>query len=146
MKNRGSTLIITNLVGVHQRTIHTKFEANPCSGLREEVEKPRVHADNNNDDDNNNNDNNDGNKVIARVTLTRWLWRIKVLSGTVVVTHLFVKIKVASATVVVTLTLHINTNKIDHVLNVYIFYEEGYSWINPICEVSFWLATTIIAS
>ena len=33
------------------------------------------------------------------------------------------KIKVASATVVVTLRLHINTNKIDHVLvlNVYIF-------------------------
>ena len=39
MKNRGSTPILTNLVGVHQRNIHTKFEANPCSGLREEVEK-----------------------------------------------------------------------------------------------------------
>ena len=38
MKNRGSTLILTNLVGVHPRNIHTKFEANPCSGLRE-VEK-----------------------------------------------------------------------------------------------------------
>ena len=36
-------------------------------------------------------------------------------------------IKVASATVVVTLRLNINTNKIDHVLNVYIFYDEGYS-------------------
>ena len=39
MKNSGSTPILTNLVGVHPRTIHTKFEANPCSGLREEVEK-----------------------------------------------------------------------------------------------------------
>ena len=39
MKNRGSTLILTNLVGVHPQNIHTKFEANPCSGLREEVEK-----------------------------------------------------------------------------------------------------------
>ena len=39
MKNRGSTPILTNLVGVHQRNIHTKFEANPCSGLRGEVEK-----------------------------------------------------------------------------------------------------------
>ena len=39
------------------------------------------------------------------------------------------RIKVASATVVVTLRLHINTNKIDHVLvlNVNIFYDEGYS-------------------
>ena len=34
MKNRGSNLILTNLVGDHPR-IHTKFEANPCSGLRE---------------------------------------------------------------------------------------------------------------
>ena len=35
----------------------------------------------------------------------------------------------ASATVVITLKLHINNNKIDHVLvlNVYIFYDEGYS-------------------
>ena len=39
MKNRGSTLILTNVVGVHPRNIHTKFEANLCSGLREEVEK-----------------------------------------------------------------------------------------------------------
>ena len=38
MKNRGSTPILTYLVGVHPRNIHTKFEANPCSGLRE-VEK-----------------------------------------------------------------------------------------------------------
>ena len=39
MKNRGSTPILTNLVGVHPSNIHTKFEANPCSGLRGEVEK-----------------------------------------------------------------------------------------------------------
>ena len=39
MKNRGSTPILTNLVGVHPWNIHTKFEANPCSGLRGEVEK-----------------------------------------------------------------------------------------------------------
>ena len=37
MKNRGSTPILTNLVGVHLRNIHTKFEANPCRGSREEV-------------------------------------------------------------------------------------------------------------
>ena len=36
MKNRGSTPILTNLVGVHLRNIHTKFEANQC-GSREEV-------------------------------------------------------------------------------------------------------------
>ena len=50
MKNRGSTPILTNLVGVHRRNIHTKFEANPCSGLREEVEVEKVHANDNNDD------------------------------------------------------------------------------------------------
>ena len=62
MKNRGSTMILTNLVGVHPRNIHTKFEANSCSSLREEVEKlKKVHAD----------DNDDGHRVIARVTLTR---------------------------------------------------------------------------
>ena len=33
MKNSGSK----NLVGVYPRNIHTKFEANPCSGSREEV-------------------------------------------------------------------------------------------------------------
>ena len=37
MKNRGSTPILTNLVGVQLRNIHTKFEVNPCSGLRGEV-------------------------------------------------------------------------------------------------------------
>ena len=39
MKNRGSTPVLTNLVGVYPRNIYTKFEANPCSGLRGEVEK-----------------------------------------------------------------------------------------------------------
>ena len=42
MKNRGSTPILTHLVGVHPRKIHTKFEANPCSGLRGEVEKLKI--------------------------------------------------------------------------------------------------------
>ena len=62
MKNRGSTTILTNLVGVHPRNIHTKFKANPCSGLREEVEK--VHAVDNDDDN-----DDDGHRMIARVTL-----------------------------------------------------------------------------
>ena len=70
MKNRGSTPILTNLVGVHPRNIHTKFEANPYSGLREEVEKlKKVHADD--DADAGDNDDDDGHRVIARVTLTR---------------------------------------------------------------------------
>ena len=43
MKNRGSTPILTNL-GVHPRNIHTKFEANLCSGSREDVEKPKKFA------------------------------------------------------------------------------------------------------
>ena len=38
MKNRGSTSILTNLVGDHPRNIHTKFEEIPWSGLRGEVE------------------------------------------------------------------------------------------------------------
>ena len=38
-KKWGSTLMFTNLVGVHPRNIHKEFKANPCSGLREEVEK-----------------------------------------------------------------------------------------------------------
>ena len=41
MKNRGSTPIVTDLVGVHPKNIHTKFEANPYSGSREEVEKQK---------------------------------------------------------------------------------------------------------
>ena len=39
MKNKGSTLISTNGVGVHTRKTYTKFESNLCSGLREDVEK-----------------------------------------------------------------------------------------------------------
>ena len=39
MKNLGSIPILTNLVGVPPRNIHTKFEANPCSGSREEINK-----------------------------------------------------------------------------------------------------------
>ena len=39
MTNKGSKLILPNLVAVNQKNIHTKFETNPCSGLREEVEK-----------------------------------------------------------------------------------------------------------
>ena len=35
MKITGSTLILTNIVGVYPRNIHTKFEANPCSDLGE---------------------------------------------------------------------------------------------------------------
>ena len=63
MKNRGSTPIVPYLVGVHPRNIHTKYEANPCSGLREVEKTKKVHA---NNDDN----NNDGHRVIARFTLT----------------------------------------------------------------------------
>ena len=63
MQNRGSTPILTNLVGVHPRNIHTKFEANPCSSLREVEKLKKVHTDNDQDDD-------DGHSLIARVTLT----------------------------------------------------------------------------
>ena len=46
MKNRGSTPILTNLVGVHLRNIHTKFEANqPALGSREEVNNEILHSD-----------------------------------------------------------------------------------------------------
>ena len=69
MKNRGSTPILTHLVGVHPRNIHTKFEANPCSRLREVKKKKKVHAD---DDDNNNDDDDDdddnGHSLIASHT------------------------------------------------------------------------------
>ena len=41
MRNRASTPILTKLVGVYPRNIPTKFEANLCSGLREEIEKPK---------------------------------------------------------------------------------------------------------
>ena len=45
MKNRGSTPILTNLVGVHLRNIHTKFGANPWRGSREEVNNEILHSD-----------------------------------------------------------------------------------------------------
>ena len=45
MKNRGSTPILTNLVGVHPRNIHTKYEANLCSGSRDEVKNGILHSD-----------------------------------------------------------------------------------------------------
>ena len=35
MNNRGSAPILSNLVEVFARNIHTKFEANPLCGLRE---------------------------------------------------------------------------------------------------------------
>ena len=44
MKNRGSTPILTNLVVVHPRNIHTKCEANMCSCLKEEVEKLKAQS------------------------------------------------------------------------------------------------------
>ena len=62
-KNRGSTPILTNLVGVHPRNRHTKFEANPFSGFWEEVENVKKF---NADAD----DADDGHRVIAKVTLT----------------------------------------------------------------------------
>ena len=45
MKNRCSTPILTNLVGVHPNKLHTKFEGNPCNGLKEEVERRRTQGD-----------------------------------------------------------------------------------------------------
>ena len=51
MKNRGSTPILTNLVGVHPRNNYTKFEANPCSGWRELEKLKKVHADDSDNDD-----------------------------------------------------------------------------------------------
>ena len=45
MKNRGSTPILTNLVGVHLRNINAKFEANPYSGSRDEVKNGILHSD-----------------------------------------------------------------------------------------------------
>ena len=45
MKNRGNNPILTNLVKVHPRNFHTKFEANPCSGSREEVNNEILHSD-----------------------------------------------------------------------------------------------------
>ena len=45
MKNRGSTPILTNVVGVHLRNIHKKFEANLCRGSREEVNNAILNSD-----------------------------------------------------------------------------------------------------
>ena len=45
MQNRGSTPILTNLVGIDTSTIHTKFEANPYSGSRKEVKNVILHSD-----------------------------------------------------------------------------------------------------
>ena len=45
MKNRGTTPILTNSVGVHLPNINAKFEANPCSGSREEVKNGILHSD-----------------------------------------------------------------------------------------------------
>ena len=59
MINRGSTPILTHLVGVYTWNIFIKLEANPCSGSREKSRKTeKVHAD----------DNDDGHRVIAIVT------------------------------------------------------------------------------
>ena len=66
MKNSGSTLIFTNFVGVHPRNTNTKFEANPCSGLREEVEKLKNCSRRRQQRRRGN-----GHRLIARVTLTR---------------------------------------------------------------------------
>ena len=41
MKNMSNTPNLTNMVGVHLKNTHKKFEANPCSGLREEVKKDK---------------------------------------------------------------------------------------------------------
>ena len=45
VQNRGSTPILTNLVGIHTINIHTNFEANPCSGSRKEVKNGILHSD-----------------------------------------------------------------------------------------------------
>ena len=67
MKNMGSTPILTNLVGVHPRNIHTKFEAKSVQRFERRSRKTKkVHAE---DNDNDNNDDN-GHSLIARVTLT----------------------------------------------------------------------------
>ena len=57
-KSRGSIPILTNLVGLQPKNIHTKFDANLCGGLRE-VETVL---------DCYNNNNNDKHRVIATHT------------------------------------------------------------------------------
>ena len=65
MKNRGSNPILTNLVGVHPRNIHTNLkQIRAAVRKKNSIKTKKVYAaaDNNNDD---------GHRVIARVTLTR---------------------------------------------------------------------------
>ena len=45
MKNNGSNPILTNLVGVQLKNIHTKFKANQCSGSRDGVKNGILHSD-----------------------------------------------------------------------------------------------------
>ena len=45
ISNRDSTLILTYLVGVYPRNIHTKFEANLFFGFRDEVTNGILHTD-----------------------------------------------------------------------------------------------------
>ena len=45
IKNRDSTPVCTHDVGVRPRNIHTKFEANLCSGSRVEVKNGILHSD-----------------------------------------------------------------------------------------------------
>ena len=61
IQNRGSTSILTNLVGVHQIYIYSKFEAKLFSSLREEVKNANNVHDNNKDG---------GHRVSTRVTFT----------------------------------------------------------------------------
>ena len=44
MKNRGSTPVLTNLVGVQTRNIHRKFEAKLCSGLKRSKNTSEIHS------------------------------------------------------------------------------------------------------
>ena len=44
MENRGSNLILTNLVEVYGRNIHIKFEADLRSSLREEAKNVILHV------------------------------------------------------------------------------------------------------
>ena len=71
MKNRGSTPVLTNLVGVHPRNIYTKSMQQIHAAVREKKSKnQKVHAADDNDDNDDDNDNDDGYRVVARVTLT----------------------------------------------------------------------------
>ena len=66
MKNRGSTLILTHLVGTFTHNLRQI-----CAVVQEKNSKnKKIHADDDDDDD----DDNDGHSLIARVTLTHWVW------------------------------------------------------------------------